>query len=569
MSSNDLSLKLDNLLQNDDTENFYSLISEIIDENREYISDLEQNLNSIFNILLKDINESNHERKMSFICLFFEILISENIDFVLYLERLLNLIIKTNIYSDENIKRIINICSNATINKKILLKKLINFAQNKVEYLYIIFSLVGYKDLIIDDLNENWELILNLMNNPEIKLNSSDIKNVLKCLELLINLSQDKFRPYASAALYQALDYLSETDIELQKRSLMIIYSLSKYCDEQLQPLSDHIIDFLKVLERGKNVEINNLCNTMLKHFTGNEEENDNENDENGNENDEENEDIENDNNENENENEKANIIDNDDYPENLDNQNDNNNENENDDFNEINKKHDDLLKKIKASKETDYNYQKRNLPNNLDNNDSKAYDKYKENKIKNKEIINNSNKPRNDINQRQDNNQELINDLYSNEQINNRNNYSKQNDEYEENKFNYNNNQNNKEIEKENENDNIYDNIDIEAIMKKIKDLSYKQIIILNSIEQYKSDTERIINQKKLKIRSLEEKIEDLEEKIRIEKAKRKNRGGGGGKVARTSYQMRRKNNDNNMKNKYEEEDDEDDYNNYYRYDK
>ena len=63
MSSNDLSLKLDNLLQNDDTENFYSLISEIIDENREYISDLEQNLNSIYNILIKDINESNHERR--------------------------------------------------------------------------------------------------------------------------------------------------------------------------------------------------------------------------------------------------------------------------------------------------------------------------------------------------------------------------------------------------------------------------------------------------------------------------------------------------------------------------
>ena len=565
MSSNDLSLKLDNLLQNDDTENFYSLISEIIDENKEYISDLEQSLNSIFNILIKDINESNHERKMSFICLFFEILISENIDFVLYLEKLLNLITKTNIYSDENIKRIINICSNATLNKKILLKKLINFAQNKVEYLYIIFSLVGYKDLIIDDLNENWELILNLMNNPEIKLNSSDIKNVLKCLELLINLSQDKFRPYASSALYQALDYLSETDIELQKRSLMIIYSLSKYCDEQLQPLSDHIVDFLKVLERGKNVEINNLCNTMLKHFTGNEEENDN--DENGNENEEENEDIENenDNNEIENENEKANIIDNDDYPDNLDNQNEN--ENENEDFNEVNTKPDDLLKKFKNNNENDYNYQKRNLPNNLDNNDSKAYDKYKENKIKNKEIINNSNKPRNDIEQRQDedDNQEFIENQYSKDQINNRNNYSKNNDEYEQNKYNYNNNQ---EMEKENENDNTYDNIDIEAIMKKIKDLSYKQIIILNSIEQYKSDTERIINQKKLKIRSLEEKIEDLEEKIRIEKAKRKNRGGGG-KVARTNYQMRRKNNDNNMKNKYEEEDEEDEYNNYYRYDK
>ncbi len=326
MSSNDLSLKLDNLLQNDDTENFYSLISEIIDENREYISDLEQNLNSIFNILLKDINESNHERKMSFICLFFEILISENIDFVLYLERLLNLIIKTNIYSDENIKRIINICSNATINKKILLKKLINFAQNKVEYLYIIFSLVGFKDIIIDTLSENWELIFDLMNSQEVKLNSTDIKNVLKCLELLINLSEDKFKPFASSALYQALDYLSETDIELQKRSLMIIYSLSKFCDEQLQPLSEHIVDFLKVLEKGKNVEINNLCNTMLKHFTGNEdeiEENVNEN-ENRNDNVEENEENENDENDNDNEN---NIIDNDIINNNeLDNINNNNN---------------------------------------------------------------------------------------------------------------------------------------------------------------------------------------------------------------------------------------------------
>ena len=117
--------------------------------------------------------------------------------------------------------------------------------------------------------------------------------------------------------------------------------------------------------------------------------------------------------------------------------------------------------------------------------------------------------------------------------------------------------------------NNDEYNNIDIDAIMKKIKDLSYKQIIILNSIEQYKSDTERIINQKKIKIKSLEEKIEDLEEKIRIEKNKRKNKGN---KIGRTNYQMRRKNNDNNnnsnsYKNKYEDEDD--DYNDYYRYEK
>ena len=547
MSSNDLSLKLDNLLQNDDTENFYSLISEIIEENKEYVSDLEQNMNTIFNILLNDINESNHERKMSFICLFFEILISENIDFVLYLEKLLNLISKENIYSDENIKRIINICSNATLNKKSLLKKLINFAKNKVEYLYIIFSLVGFKDLIVDDLSDNWEIIFDLMNNQEIKLNSSDIKNVLKCLELLINLSEDKFKPYASSAIYQALDYLSETDIELQKRSLMIIYSLSKFCDEQLQPLKDHIVDFLKVLEKGKNVEINNLCNTMLKHFSGNDENDNEENeyDENGNGNNEENE-------ENENDNENNNIIDNDDYPINKDDQNE-----QNEDYNEIdNKKNKNIYK---SNEEYDSNYERRNeiIDLDKDDEDSRVYNKYNNNKNRIKES-------KKEIDQRQDDNNQDPNINYSNKtkNINNskKNRYEEKHDENEE---------SNLENDQIVNNNDEYNNIDIDAIMKKIKDLSYKQIIILNSIEQYKSDTERIINQKKIKIKSLEEKIEDLEEKIRIEKNKRKNKGN---KIGRTNYQMRRKNNDNNnnsnsYKNKYEDEDD--DYNDYYRYEK
>ena len=572
MSSDDINLKLDKLLKNDDTENFYSFVSEIIDENKEYVSDLEQNLNLIFNILITDINESNHESKMSFICLFFEILISENIDFTFYLDKLLNLIIKTNIYSDENIKRIINICSNATLSKTALYKKLVNFAKNKVEYLYIIFSLVGFKDIIIDNLSDNWELIFDLMNSQEVKLNSTEIKNVLKCLELLINLSEDKFKPFASSALYQALDYLSETDIELQKRSLMIIYSLSKFCDEQLQPLSEHIVDFLKVLEKGKNVEINNLCNTMLKHFMGNDdnyvEENENENEierenEEGGDNAEENEEIDNDN--------ENNIIDNDDYPENKNEQDEQIEQNEqNLDLNEIDDtKQEELIKNNisnnNINSEYNYNYEKNiksNTKNNPEINKDENYINYqpkKNEKIEKIEIIDED----------ENNNEEYPKKIYSNKneaKIRENNYQPKPKQEYEEN-----NEQINQDLENSNDNNDNSDNfanIDIDAIMKKIKDLSYKQIIILNSIEQYKSDTERIINQKKLKIKSLEEKIEDLEEKIRIEKNKRKNRGAN---VGRTNYQMRRKNNNDNnniYKNKYENEDDED-YNDYYRYGK
>ena len=569
MSSDDINLKLDKLLKNDDTENFYSFVSEIIDENKEYVSDLEQNLNLIFNILITDINESNHESKMSFICLFFEILISENIDFTFYLDKLLNLIIKTNIYSDENIKRIINICSNATLSKTALYKKLVNFAKNKVEYLYIIFSLVGFKDIIIDNLSDNWELIFDLMNSQEVKLNSTEIKNVLKCLELLINLSEDKFKPFASSALYQALDYLSETDIELQKRSLMIIYSLSKFCDEQLQPLSEHIVDFLKVLEKGKNVEINNLCNTMLKHFMGNDdnyvEENENENEierenEEGGDNAEENEEIDNDN--------ENNIIDNDDYPENKNEQDEQIEQNEqNLDLNEIDDtKQEELIKNNisnnNINSEYNYNYEKNiksNTKNNPEINKDENYINYQPKKNEKIEIIDED----------ENNNEEYPKKIYSNKneaKIRANNYQPKPKQEYEEN-----NEQINQDLENSNDNNDNSDNfanIDIDAIMKKIKDLSYKQIIILNSIEQYKSDTERIINQKKLKIKSLEEKIEDLEEKIRIEKNKRKNRGAN---VGRTNYQMRRKNNNDNnniYKNKYENEDDED-YNDYYRYGK
>ena len=572
MSSDDINLKLDKLLKNDDTENFYSFVSEIIDENKEYVSDLEQNLNLIFNILITDINESNHESKMSFICLFFEILISENIDFTFYLDKLLNLIIKTNIYSDENIKRIINICSNATLSKTALYKKLVNFAKNKVEYLYIIFSLVGFKDIIIDNLSDNWELIFDLMNSQEVKLNSTEIKNVLKCLELLINLSEDKFKPFASSALYQALDYLSETDIELQKRSLMIIYSLSKFCDEQLQPLSEHIVDFLKVLEKGKNVEINNLCNTMLKHFMGNDdnyvEENENENEierenEEGGDNAEENEEIDNDN--------ENNIIDNDDYPENKNEQDEQIEQNEqNLDLNEIDDtKQEELIKNNisnnNINSEYNYNYEKNiksNTKNNPEINKDENYINYqpkKNEKIEKIEIIDED----------ENNNEEYPKKIYSNKneaKIRANNYQPKPKQEYEEN-----NEQINQDLENSNDNNDNSDNfanIDIDAIMKKIKDLSYKQIIILNSIEQYKSDTERIINQKKLKIKNLEEKIEDLEEKIRIEKNKRKDRGAN---VGRTNYQMRRKNNNDNnniYKNKYENEDDED-YNDYYRYGK
>ena len=544
MSSNELDEKINNLIDNDDTENFYSLISEILEENKDYSSELDNNLNEIFMIISDDLNESTQEKKLPFICLFFEILISENIDFSNLLEKTFSLITQNDINSDENIKRIINICSNASIKKKDLFNKLIQFSKNKIEYLYIIFSLAGFKDIIIDNLSDNWELIITLLDNSEIKSNSNNIKNILKCLELLINLSADKFRPYASSALYQALDYLTETDTELQKRSLMIIYSLTKYCDEQLQPLSENIIDFLKVLQNGNNIEINNLCNTMLKHFMGENEE-ENENEENIHEEDDDDKVIDLDNgNNNENEDNKM-----DDKNDELNKQQSRENEEIYEGENDKNINYDEKEVGEEAEEHEDtqnkYIQEEREEKEEIEEKEEALEEKIRYEKPKNKyekEVRSNQNK--NNYNYKNENNDENN----ENEQEENKYDYPKRNKEDEIEKENNERNNNRDNTVNSNNNENNLNNIDINAIIRKIKDLSDKQIIILDSIEQYKRDTKRIINQKKLKIQSLEAKIEELQEKIRIEKNKKRN------KQNKTNYQMKRKN--VNKNNDYDDED-------------
>ena len=548
MSLNEFGEKINNLIENDDTENFYSTISEIIEDNRDS-PNLDQNLIETFEIISYNINESNHEKKFSFICLFFEILISENIDFSPYLKKLFTLMSQSGLYSDEYVKRIINICSNASIKKKELFNNLIYFTKNsKMDYLYIIFSLAGFKDIIVDNISDSWELIIDLLDNPEIKSNSNSVKNVLKCLEILINLSEEKFRPYASSALYQALDYLTETDKELEKRGLMIIYSLTKYCDEQLQPLSENIIDFLKVLQNGNNIEINNLCNTMLKHFTGLKYDDILRGNENTDVNYDFNDNKINDNNNDDNINDDDNNI----MPSNSNNYaKEERIEKEEEPMpaynsNELNKS----KQKIQSKRDNEYEDEDEGEDN--DNKNKFNYSYKKEDKInQNDEEINNDNKSVKSVKS-----SKSIKSTKSNKSIkstkSNKSNKSKYKKRDIQPELSYTRKDNREMIDKDKDKDYVYTkkntdnsnnnnmkNIDINAIIKKIKDLSDKQIIILDSIEQYKRDTKRIINQKKSKIQALEIKIEELKEKIRIEKNKKRNRGG------KTNYQIRRKNYD------------------------
>ena len=173
-----------------------------------------------------------------------------------------------------------------------------------------------------------------------------------------------------------------------------------------------------------------------------------------------------------------------------------------------------------------------------------KDYENSPEAKEYEKEVRSNQNK--NNYNYKNEDNDENN----ENEPEENKYDYTKRNKDDENNER-----KNNRDnIDNSNNNENNLNNIDINAIIRKIKDLSDKQIIILDSIEQYKRDTKRIINQKKLKIQSLEAKIEELQEKIRIEKNKKRN------KQNKANYQMKRKN--VNTNNDYDDED------NKYNYD-
>ena len=634
MSSSDFIPKLKNLIENDETENFYTILSEIIENNKENFSNLALYLNEVFKLIIEEIDESNCEKKLSFICLFFEILISENIDFSNYLQNIFVIIEGYGIISDENIKRLINICNNATINKKDLFNYLIQFSRNKTEYLYMLYSLDGFKELIVETISYNWELIEELLDNQEVKSNANILKTVLKCLEILIEISGTKFKEYATSAIYKTLNYLTEIDVELQNRSLMILYNLTKYCYEQLEPLKEKIIEFLKYLKTiCNNSENINICNILLNYFCGENKENkeNEENVNNNNNNINSNKEIINENINNNINNEIINEIENSNNPVkdgNINESNNNNNEifNENDDnidFNKINEQNyinDQNIEDIKIEEEINKK-ERENKEYNIQNEVPKEYDDKKdlenydkEENSDNNEIINNiddddnneeennnenNEEENNNEHNESENNEEENNNEHNESENNNEHNESEYNNEYnkeennseynkkeynnnynkEENNNKYNKEENNSENEDEVMNDEKYNHLknlikkednykmklksyinknkkfNLNEIVMKIKDLSDKQIIILETIEQYKRDTKRIINQKKSKIQSLEAKVEELKEEIRIEKNKKRNR------IGKTNNQMRRKKvNDNNFEN-----DIDNDYNDYH----
>ena len=95
------------------------------------------------------------------------------------------------------------------------------------------------------------------------------IKILLKCLNQLVIVGETEFKPFSNVTLYKALEFLTESDEddELKIIPLMIIYSLTRYCDEQMVSLKSNIIDYMLLLKNGKNETVDDLCGRILAHF--------------------------------------------------------------------------------------------------------------------------------------------------------------------------------------------------------------------------------------------------------------------------------------------------------------
>ena len=119
-----------------------------------------------------------------------------------------------------------------------------------------------------------WEKLILFIEND----NFSFKINLLQCFKELINKSKEKFKQYANITMYKILDYLQDSNIEFRKEALNILYLLILYCPKDISSLKNQLIDFISSLKEENNEFILEKCNEILKLLNNNEKFIDNKN---------------------------------------------------------------------------------------------------------------------------------------------------------------------------------------------------------------------------------------------------------------------------------------------------
>lgn len=108
-----------------------------------------------------------------------------------------------------------------------------------------------------------WENVTNYLEKP----NYNAKYELLNCLISLILGAEEHFKPYANSTLYKVFEFLTDNDWIKRKLSLNVIYTVIHYCKDEVMPLKDHLIGFLKLLKCDKVKEVREICLLILDIF--------------------------------------------------------------------------------------------------------------------------------------------------------------------------------------------------------------------------------------------------------------------------------------------------------------
>ena len=88
---------------------------------------------------------------------------------------------------------------------------------------------------------------------------------LLQCFNELIKKCKEKFKQFANITMYKILDFLQDNENDLRKEALNILYLLIFHCPKDISSLKNQLIDFISVLQEEKDEFIQNKCNQILE----------------------------------------------------------------------------------------------------------------------------------------------------------------------------------------------------------------------------------------------------------------------------------------------------------------
>ena len=106
-----------------------------------------------------------------------------------------------------------------------------------------------------------WEKLILFIEND----NFGNKLYLLQCFSELINKCKEKFKQFANITMYKILDFLQDNENDLRKEALNILYLLIFHCPKDISSLKNQLIDFISVLQEEKDEFIQNKCNQILQ----------------------------------------------------------------------------------------------------------------------------------------------------------------------------------------------------------------------------------------------------------------------------------------------------------------